>query len=122
VKDDGDEPAVRRLVETWMSRPPDTPPGDQGRGAGLGLPPAPAATVIAAACRVAGAGRRGGPPPAPGLRLIAEAMVLDEHPSARGWTRADRHEVLDWITLIIDRFGEDGVRRLTAELSVPVSP
>jgi hypothetical protein len=88
-------------------------------GTGLDVPHAPAEVVIAAARRVATSGRWTGPrpDPAPELRSVAEAMVLDEHPSASGWTLAERRDALDWIALIIARFGEDGVQRLVAELN-----
>jgi hypothetical protein len=89
------------------------------RGTGLDVPPAPAEVVIATARRVATSGLWIGPrpDPAPGLRSVAEAMVLDEHPSAPEWTLAERRDALDWIALIIDRFGEDGVQRLVTELN-----
>jgi hypothetical protein len=88
-------------------------------GTGLDVPHAPAEVVIATARRVATSGRWTGPrpDPAPELRSVAEAMVLDEHPSASGWTLAERRDALDWIALIIARFGEDGVQRLVAELN-----
>jgi hypothetical protein len=141
--------AVRRLVDSWLSRSvaglpsssdedagprwatgrddgpapprrsgPDNEPGPD-RGTGLDVPPAPVEVVIAAARRVATTGRWTGPrpDPAPELRSMAEAMVLDEHPSAPEWTLAERRDALDWIALVIDRFGEDGVQRLVAELN-----
>ncbi|GAB2805415.1 hypothetical protein GCM10027176_07950 [Actinoallomurus bryophytorum] len=97
--------------------PSDDPGPD--RGTGLDVPPAPAEVVIATARRVATSGRLVGPrpDPAPGLRSVAEAMVLDEHPSAPEWTLAERRDALDWIALIIARFGEDGVQRLVTELN-----
>ncbi len=51
------------------------------------------------------------------MRRLAEAMVVDEHPSAANWTAAERRDVLDWITLVIHRLGEDGLLRLVAELN-----
>jgi hypothetical protein len=89
------------------------------RGTGLDVPLAPAEVVIASARRIATAGRWIGPrpDPTPELRSVAEAMVLDEHPSSPEWTLAERRDALDWIALIIDRFGEDGVQRLVAELN-----
>jgi hypothetical protein len=113
-----DEVEVRRLLRSWMRRTgsEDRPVNDPLAGTGLGVPPAPAGDVIAAARRVAGGGVADATPPAAGLRLIAEAMVLDEHPSASGWTEAERRDVLHWITLVIHRFGEDGVQRLVTEL------
>jgi hypothetical protein len=113
-----DEVEVRRLLRSWMRRTgsEDRPVADPLAGTGLGVPPAPAGDVIAAARRVAGGRVADATPPAAGLRLIAEAMVLDEHPSASGWTEAERRDALHWITLVIHRFGEDGVQRLVTEL------
>lgn len=110
------EAAVRRLVGSWVSR---TVPAEPSPATGLAVPPAPAEDVIAAARHLATEGRRTHPrvEPAPELRLIAEAMVLDEHPSAREWTAAERRDALDWITLVIHRFGEDGVQRLVGALN-----
>lgn len=112
------EAATRRLVGSWARR---TVPVERGPepATGLPVPPARAADVIAAARHLATAGRRTHPhvEPAPELRLLAEAMVLDEHPSAAEWTAAERRDALDWITLLIHRFGEDGVRRLVGALN-----
>jgi hypothetical protein len=112
------EAAVRRLVASWMSETSAAQePGEPATG--LPVPHASAREVIAAACRLATDGRPAHPhvQPAYGLRLIAEAMVLDEHPSAGDWTAEERREALDWITLLIHRQGEDGVQRLVGELS-----
>jgi hypothetical protein len=125
---DDDSPPLR-------STGPDAPrrgagPGDEaepgagpddapGLGTGLEVPPAPAKNVIVAARHIATSGRWTGPwpDPAPEFRSVAEAMVLDEHPSAGEWTLAERRDALDWIARVIDRFGEDGVQRLVAELN-----
>ncbi|MFI9274320.1 hypothetical protein ACIGXM_26965 [Kitasatospora sp. NPDC052896] len=113
---------VRRLIAGWLSEPcDDRAPATAARslGTGLAVPPAGAERVAGTARRLATEGLGGGPPPEadPGLRLLAEVLVLDEHPSAVGWTPAERAAVLDWVTLLVHRFGEDGVQRLVAELS-----
>jgi hypothetical protein len=118
------EMAVRRLVGSLMSQSVlDGPRGRERESnpdsvSGLAVPPASARDVIAVACRVAADGSKSGPWPSllPATRLIAEAMVVDEHPSVREWTTAERQDVLHWTTLIIHRFGEDGVQRLVDQL------
>jgi hypothetical protein len=114
-----DETAVRRLIGTWLSRPvppregagPATRTDEAGTGA--------AEDVIALARRLATSARWSGHPrrPSPALRLIAEVMVLEELVSTRGWTPAERRDALDWIALVIDRLGEDGVESLIAGLA-----
>lgn len=112
------EAATRRLVGSWAHR---TAPVERGPGTvtGLGVPPSSAEEVIAAARHLAAEGRPAHPrvEPARELRLLAEAMVVDEHPSAGEWTAAERRDALDWITLLIHRFGEDGVQRLVDALN-----
>ncbi|MFD7729417.1 hypothetical protein ACFV6F_03390 [Kitasatospora phosalacinea] len=49
------------------------------------------------------------------LYRIARGLVVDEHPSAWRWTRAERNEVARWVALLMHRFGEDGVQELVAE-------
>jgi hypothetical protein len=114
----GDEEAEVRRLLGLLRRSADEPVDDPAAGTGLDVPRAGAAEVIAVARRIAGGPARLAPP-APGLRLVAEYMVLSEHPSARDWTGDERHEVLRWVTLIIQRQGEDGVQRLIAELNEP---
>ncbi|MFB8235856.1 hypothetical protein ACFC58_04825 [Kitasatospora purpeofusca] len=117
------EAGVRELVAGWLAA---ERPGEGGSGGGdpadggWAVPPAAGAVVVAAARRLAGAGPGPGgtPPAAPeGLRLIAEALVVDEHPSAGAWTSRERAEAVEWVALLLDRFGEDGVTMLTAELT-----
>lgn len=121
-----DEAGMRRLIGAWARR---TEPAEQDAepvtgldvlpATGLDVPPAPAEDVIAAARHLATEGRRSRPRvrPGPELRLLAEALVLEEHPSAAGWTDAERRDALEWITLLIHRFGEDGVQRLVDALN-----
>ncbi|MFC5666667.1 hypothetical protein ACFP3U_27335 [Kitasatospora misakiensis] len=121
------EAGVRELVAGWLAaeRPGDDGRGEEERagpdqvGGGWAVPPAGAAVVLAAARRLAGGGpgRPGARTALPdGLRMIAEALVVDEHPSAATWTATDRTEAVEWVALLLHRFGEDGVTMLTAEL------
>ncbi|MDH6116794.1 hypothetical protein ABH930_000213 [Kitasatospora sp. GAS204A] len=127
------EDEVRGLIAGWLAEPTTGLATDAEReadvdpwsatslplGTGLAVPPAPADAVITVARRLATEGLGSGPLPQPelGMRVLAEAMVLDEHPSVDEWSAADRAVALDWITLLIHRFGEDGVQRLIAALS-----
>ncbi|WP_159394550.1 hypothetical protein [Streptomyces sp. NRRL S-495] len=117
------EAGVRELVAGWLAaeRPGEEGPGGaEPAGGGWAVPPAAGAVVVAAARRLAAAGPGpGGPPSAApeGLRLVAEALVVDEHPSAGAWTERERAEAVEWVALLLHRFGEDGVTMLTAELA-----
>ncbi|MFF8773983.1 hypothetical protein [Kitasatospora sp. NPDC015120] len=117
------EAAVRHLVAGWLAAEPaeheDGRPGGGTPGGGWAVPPADGAVVIAAARRLAvdGLGRRGPRTVVPdGLRRIAEALVVDEHPSAARWTALERAQAVEWVALLLHRFGEDGVAMLTADL------
>ncbi len=115
----GSEAATRRIVGYWLSRTSLDPGSDDAPRGGLAVPEAPAGEVIAAARRLATRGRRSVPyaqPPSE-LRLVAEVLVVDEHPSAASWTDAERRQVLYWVALIIHRFGEDGIQHLVSELN-----
>ncbi|MFE7559391.1 hypothetical protein [Kitasatospora sp. NPDC057500] len=124
------EAGIRELVAGWLAA--ERPGGDGGDGGGGGgdgddlpgggwaVPPADGAVVVAAARRLAvdGLGRRGPRTAVPdGLRAIAEALVVDEHPSAARWTPLERAQAVEWVALLLHRFGEDGVALLTADLS-----
>ncbi|MER6360480.1 hypothetical protein [Kitasatospora sp. NPDC001527] len=122
------EAGIRELVAGWLAA---ERPGEEGRsgddgwsgddraGGGWAVPPADGAVVVAAARRLAveGLGRRGPRTAVPdGLRMIAEALVVDEHPSAARWTPLERAQAVEWVALLLHRFGEDGVALLTEEL------
>ncbi|MFF2952825.1 hypothetical protein ACFVVU_15955 [Kitasatospora sp. NPDC057965] len=122
------EAGVRELVAGWLAA---ERPGEDGRaggdraGGGWAVPPADGAVVVAAARRLAvdGLGRRGPRTPVPdGLRAIAEALVVDEHPSAARWTPLERAQAVEWVALLLHRVGEDGVTALTAELLRETGP
>ncbi len=85
-----------------------------GVGGGPGAVPG-ALEVIRTARRLALRGLTGtGVLPPPELRLIAEALVVDEYLSAGGWTPDERRRTVRWVAVLIDRFGEDGVQALLA--------
>ncbi|WP_380283783.1 hypothetical protein [Kitasatospora purpeofusca] len=121
------EAGIRELVAGWLAAEPAEPAEDDGRagpggriGGGWAVPPADGAAVVAAARRLAvdGLGRRGPRTAVPdGLRRIAEALVVDEHPSAVRWTPLERTQAVEWVALLLHRFGEDGVAALTAALT-----
>nr|WSX47968.1 hypothetical protein OG409_02800 [Streptomyces sp. NBC_00974] len=50
------------------------------------------------------------------LRLLAWALVVEEHPSAARWTAEERLETESWCALLLERCGEDGTRRMVAAL------
>ncbi len=94
----------------------------RGRSGGLAVPEATAGQVVAAIRRIVLAGGSGEgaperPVPGAGLLLLAEAMVVDEHPSAADWTAGERAEAVDWVAALLERFGEDGVDDLVRVLN-----
>lgn len=108
-----------RLIALLMAQPPDDGAAlDSERGpSGLAVPQAGAAAVIAAVrLLLHGAGHPGAP--APELLLLAEVMVIDEHPSVPDWTATERAEAVGWVAALLDRFGEDGVRELVRMLNI----
>ncbi|RSS58238.1 hypothetical protein [Streptomyces sp. WAC06614] len=108
--------------------------GDAGTDAGSGLPPADAQRVIETTQRLVLRLRPGQRVPEladqlPGhlrteigrtrfaqARLIASAFFVDEHPSARAWTAAQRSTVADWIAVLIERQGDEGLTNLETHL------
>ncbi|MEV7187781.1 hypothetical protein [Kitasatospora sp. NPDC093102] len=111
------EAVTYELVSSWL-RDTVAESGTHLPDALLPVPPVAAAEFTEVARGLATQGLESGPlpEPSPGQRRLAEAMVLDEHPSAGSWTPAERRAALDWTTLIVHRFGEDGVQRLIAAL------
>ncbi|WP_345701099.1 hypothetical protein [Kitasatospora terrestris] len=117
------EQAMRELIGSWLAEEEVSEPSGVGPGAGegggaLAVPPATGAEVAEAARRLALREFDGLPGEAPPeLSALAEALVIDEHPSAAYWTTAERADAVRWVALLVHRFGEDGVQELVAELS-----
>ncbi|MGV9263212.1 hypothetical protein ACWDRR_00950 [Kitasatospora sp. NPDC003701] len=113
-----DEPEIRELIASWLAAEPqvEAVSGEAGGGEGLPAPPGGGREFAEAARRLALRGLDGSRLPAVpgGLRLIAEALVVDEHPSAARWTPLERAEAVEWVALLLHRFGEDGVQELIA--------
>ncbi|MFI6156421.1 hypothetical protein ACIBCA_27460 [Kitasatospora sp. NPDC051170] len=113
---DADEPRAREWVtELVREQAPPRP----GRAA-LAVPRQPAAQVIDVARRLAVAAVprvRRRPDPVPDLLRVARALVVDEHPSAPGWSAAECAELADWVALLIEHRGEDGVQHLVSALN-----
>ncbi|MBO1414210.1 hypothetical protein [Streptomyces sp. FH025] len=113
---DADGPQAREFVAGLVRAGVPSLPG----ASGLAVPEGAADEVIAAARRLAlralPAERRR-PEPAPELLALATALVVDEHPSAPGWTAAERERLAEWVALLIEHRGEDGVQDLVGELN-----
>lgn len=92
---------------------------DPDPAAALPVPEADARTVVREARRLAQRGLSGSVRPVPdeGLTAVAEALVVDEHPSAHRWSEGERREAVRWVALLIERFGEDGVQELIMALA-----
>ncbi|MFG2847292.1 hypothetical protein ACGF12_29575 [Kitasatospora sp. NPDC048296] len=56
------------------------------------------------------------PEPTPGLLAVSRSLVVDVHPSAPGWTTAERERLAGWVAVLIEHRGEDGVQELVREL------
>ncbi|MFJ3902985.1 hypothetical protein [Streptomyces sp. NPDC090025] len=135
--------AVRSLLRSWAADAAgpaagadgggdDSTGDDDGYGTGLDVPPAAAGTVIAAVARLLGLSTGPGLRPSglseltalsglpaerfAELRLLALALVVDEHPSAPRWAADDRLEAASWVAVLIERDGEDGVTTLVDAL------
>ncbi|MFI5620561.1 hypothetical protein [Streptomyces sp. NPDC051567] len=115
---DGDEEAyeVRALPRGWL---PGVGPEDGdplgGVVTGLDVPEATASEVADALARLLGPAS---PADAPGpeARLIARVFVVDEHPSAAGWSEGERRSVAELAAVLVARYGEEGVEALVREL------
>lgn len=116
---------VRRLVRGWLDGTPRPEDGACPDTPGLDVPPAAAATVITAVRGLLGPRALHTTPREltrltdrrfADLRLLAEAMVVDEHPSASRWSAAERHEAAGWTAVLIEHHGDEGVERLLGVL------
>ncbi|MER8041270.1 hypothetical protein [Streptomyces sp. NPDC094032] len=135
-----DAESVRSMLRSWGQDMdpaesgilPGAEAAGRGYGTGLDVPHADAAAVVGAVVRLLGA------PAGPGrrprglaelaalsglpaerfaeLRLLAQALVVDEHPSAPIWSAEERLEASSWVAVLIERRGDDGVAALVAEL------
>ncbi|MFD3945150.1 hypothetical protein [Streptomyces sp. NPDC058579] len=112
---DGHADEVRALLRSWSAHAVPAP-DDPAAGTALDVPPAAVAEVTDAVLRLLG--QPAGPLPAGSDELcrIARVLVVDEHPSAAGWTEAERVDVARWIAVLIARDGEEGVQSLVREL------
>ncbi|PBC71105.1 hypothetical protein BX265_5685 [Streptomyces sp. TLI_235] len=116
---------MRALIGSWLAAEEVPEPSgvgpcaDEDCGGALPVPPATGAEVAEAARRLALREFDGSPSAAapPVLSALAEALVVDEHPSAAHWTAPERADAVRWVALLVHRFGEDGVQELVAELS-----
>lgn len=117
---DGDEDngsyEVRALLDTWLS---DThPEGDDplaGVATGLDVPEGTAAEVTDALTGLLGLTAPADAPP-PEVVLIARVLVVDEHPSAGGWSEEERRTVTGLVAVLLTRHGEEGVEALVRAL------
>ncbi|MFI8828920.1 hypothetical protein [Streptomyces sp. NPDC053431] len=107
---------VRGLLRAWL---PGVGPedGDPLGGAvtGLDVPEATASEVAEALARLLGSGSPADVP-GPEERLIARVFVVDEHPSAAGWSEGERRTVAGLAAVLVARYGEEGVEALVREL------
>ncbi|MER8236231.1 hypothetical protein [Streptomyces sp. NPDC094049] len=114
--EDSGAPEVRALLRTWLPgvRPEDGDPL-AGSVTGLDVPEASASEVVEALTRLLGPAAPEGPPEREAL-LIARVFVVDEHPSAGGWSEAERRSVAELAAVLVARYGEEGVEALVREL------
>ncbi|MEU9339133.1 hypothetical protein AB0D49_39340 [Streptomyces sp. NPDC048290] len=135
------ESAVRSRIRLWLDadsaartvNAPVDPPADPspGLGTGLPVPHARAATVMEAA-RALVTGSRADrrrvrvllacvvaaerPAWFAELCLLADALVVGEHPSADRWSPEERRLVVGWVAVLLELSGEAGVERLVDAL------
>ncbi|GAA2679942.1 hypothetical protein GCM10009864_60330 [Streptomyces lunalinharesii] len=123
---------VRRFLDA-LPDPPEAPESELPLGTGLPVPPADAATVIDAARSVAArywhdeveelpelVRGRLGEEDFSQLCLLADALVIGEHPSAHTWSEQELQRTAAWVAVLMDRLGEDGVQQLISVLTQTV--
>ncbi|MFD4395799.1 hypothetical protein ACFV84_25875 [Kitasatospora sp. NPDC059811] len=113
---DPDGPDVREVVAALVRQEEPSRPGPPA----LVVPEGTAEEVTAAARRLALRAlptERWRPEPAPGLRELAAALVVDEHPSAPAWSAVEREQLATWVAVLIEHRGEDGVQELVRVLN-----
>ncbi|MEV4560468.1 hypothetical protein AB0K51_26215 [Kitasatospora sp. NPDC049285] len=114
------EDEVRLLLRDWLEAP--RPAADaQLDVPALDVPPGDAATLIGAVRDLLGPTARHAAPRELStladrrfteLRLLAESLVLDEHPSVGSWSLPDRYQAGCWLAVLIERRGDAGVEHL----------
>ncbi|WP_435972354.1 hypothetical protein [Streptomyces sp. Qhu_M48] len=114
--EDEEADEVRALLRAWL---PDVGPEDgeppAGAATGLDVPEATASEVTDAVGRLLGRTASGEAPP-PETRLIARVFVVDEHPSAGGWSEEERRSVAGLVAVLLARHGDEGVEALVRAL------
>ncbi|MFF2076808.1 hypothetical protein ACFVXG_18855 [Kitasatospora sp. NPDC058162] len=113
---EADGPEVRAYIAALVGMGAPVVPGPSG----LAVPACGAAEVTAVARRLALRvlpERQRRSEPTPGLLGLARALVVDEHPSAPGWTVAERERLAGWVAVLIEHRGEDGVQELVRALN-----
>lgn len=112
---DGSSGDPRRLIAFLPGRQPEPVPGPPL----LPVPGASAIEVISTVRRLVLPDLpsvRPCPAPRPELLRLATVLVVDEHPSAPAWSAADRETVAEWVAVLIEYRGEDGVQALLRAL------
>ncbi|WP_185921567.1 hypothetical protein [Streptomyces sp. WAC06614] len=125
MTDKDEEARVRRLAGAWAAQcaaavdaMAGADPGEPAPAAGSGpagsaaFPGAQEAVALARRLALQDLADQPCPLPDAELRLIAEVMVVDEHPAAHLWADEDRAALAGWAAILIRRFGDDGVQRL----------
>lgn len=118
MDEDGDDEVyeVQALLRAWL---PGVAPEDGdplgGTVTGLDVPEATASEVVDALARLLGTASPA-EVPEPGARLIARVFLVDEHPSAAGWSEGERRSVTELAAVLVARHGEEGVEALARQL------
>ncbi|MGW5848697.1 hypothetical protein ACWFQ8_12220 [Streptomyces sp. NPDC055254] len=129
---------VRSLLRSWLrdTVPAHDDPEPAAPRTGLDVPEAAASEVMDAVSRVLGLSTAPGGRPVMSpaalaalsgqsaalfgeLCLLVRVLVVEEHPSAAGWTEDERRAVACWISVLIGRRGDDGVEAILRELRGP---
>ncbi|MFG3345732.1 hypothetical protein ACGF1Z_11805 [Streptomyces sp. NPDC048018] len=107
---------VGALLRTWL---PGVSPEEAdplgGAVAGLDVPEATAVEVAGVLAGLLGPAARD-EAPGPEALSVARVFVVDEHPSAAGWSEGERRSVAELAAVLVARYGEEGVEALVREL------
>jgi len=120
---------VARLL-TALPDSPGSPENELPDTTGLSVPSADAAAVVDAARSVAARSghhegealpelvrERLGRDRFSELCLVADALVIGEHPSVHTWSGQERRRATEWVAVLMDLLGEDGVQELIVLLT-----